>query len=141
MPQILPLMENVEVDGTEGWAALELEDFTIPLGGDLRDVSGRCRLELEALTYTLADPLRAELRSGPERQRVRGPLGVILGEGYAQYDGFTVSTGRGTVEVRGSYDLRERQYQLIILLPEKFGGASFEVEGTRAEPTFRPVRD
>ena len=141
VPQILPLMENVEVDGTEGWAALELEDFTIPLGGDLRDVSGRCRLELEALTYTLADPLRAELRSGPERQRVRGPLGVILGEGYAQYDGFTVSTGRGAVEVRGSYDLRERQYQLIILLPEKFGGASFEVEGTRAEPTFRPVRD
>ena len=46
-----------------------------------------------------------------------------------------------TFEVEGSRDLHGRGYRLIMLLPDKAGGQTFEVVGAPDDPRLHPVRD
>jgi len=58
VPRLVPRTGELDERSADGWAALSLEDFTVPLDGDPREVTGRGRLELGGKSYAVVLPAR-----------------------------------------------------------------------------------
>ena len=145
---LLPLMLNVEKPEGAAPVLLVVEDFHLPLDGDLARLDATVRLELGEVSYQLLPGIQdvlARFDRGLER-RVSSlkPLEVRIERGVARYDRLAVRIADREVAFLGSYDLAARTFDLsadvpLALLGERVLGQLERVIGELDPETPVPV--
>jgi len=127
---LLPLMDDLVLESSNGRADLVLEEFAIPMTGSLWMTSALCTVRANTAYYSLPPAIADELLI--ERQGSRpAPFVIDLAGGLADFASFVVSTEKGELEVRGELDLRTRVYDLRVKTAD---GKEYNIEGTREDP-------
>jgi hypothetical protein len=111
---LVPLLAEVRSVAGEGRAALRLEDFQLPLDGDLQRLSGRLVLDLGVVQATWVPGL--EWLAGRSVGRL-GPYEFTLAEGLAHYDHFRLTIDGRAVPLTGQVNLLDRTLSLGAELP------------------------
>ncbi len=122
LSKLMPLIENVEKTAEDRPAALDAENLTLPVDGDMTKLNGIVKVDLGTVRFGTSSFLGrvldvAKVRSkGTAGQRIE-PFVMNINRGVAKYDRFKLPLGEFTIETQGTIDLVTRRMDSMVYVP------------------------
>ena len=132
--KLVPMLVQLsKPEGAEP-VSLDVRDFTLPLDGDLKRLSGVVSLDLNRVSYEVLPGLQrllamqpgAAAGGGAARVADIAPLTLRIEGGVVHYEGLPITFQGRDLNFRGSYDLAANRIQLATDVPLKLLGSKVE---------------
>lgn len=120
---LLPMLVQVRPSEPDQRASLLLEQFALPLDGDLGKLSGRATLDLGSVDFGFLPGIAALLAPGLASKAQRlGPYSLSIDKGVVRYDKLVIEIGGKPLAFSGSCDLGRAEMKLSVGLPLAYLG-------------------
>lgn len=135
--KLVPVLFHVSKAAGEDPAVLKAHSFSMPLSGDLSQLSGEILLDLGVVDYQLLPGLTQALEIAGASTSMKStrlaPVTIRIDKGIARYDKLPVKIGGRELAFRGSYDLAHSTFNLALDVP-------LEMLGHKVEQQLESVR-
>jgi hypothetical protein len=135
--KLVPLLLNLSKPAEAGPAGVSARAFSLPLNGDLSQLSGQVVLDLGQVNYQLLPgltPLLKGLGSAAPKTTQLPPITIRIESGIAKYDSLPLQIGGNEYVFKGTYDLARAEFKLATQIP-------LSVLGSGIEKDLEKVRD
>jgi hypothetical protein len=131
--KLVPLCVNASKAPGSPPVGLSVQQFELPLDGDLRKLNALVELDLGEFSYDLLPGLSSTLaplglKSATQRTTKLDKLSLPIKDGVVSYDRLPISIEGHDIAFRGAFDLATLEYDLSTTIPLEALGAKFSSE-------------
>jgi hypothetical protein len=131
--KLVPLCVNASKAPGSPPVGLSVQQFQLPLDGDLRKLNALVELDLGEFSYDLLPGLSSTLaplglKSATQRTTKLDKLSLPIKDGVVSYDRLPISIEGREIAFRGAFDLATLEYDLSTTIPLEALGAKFSSE-------------